>query len=76
MLPVAPAATLTVMLKLPDAPGLSVPMGHEIVPAPPTAGVVQPVMPDTDANVVLGGVTWSMCVPSAAVVPPFAYRYV
>ena len=32
------------------------------------------VMPDTDANVVLGGVTWSMCVPSAAVVPPFAYR--
>ena len=76
MLPVAPAATFTVMLKLPDAPGLSVPMGHEMAPALPAAGVVQPVTPATDAKVVFGGVVWSICVPIAAVVPPFAYRYV
>ena len=57
MLPVAVAATLTVTVKLPDAPGFSVPSGHEIVPALPTAGVVHPVMPDTEAKVVLGGVT-------------------
>ena len=57
MLPVAPAATLTVMEKVPDAPGLSVPIGHETVPALPAAGAVHPVIPDTDAKVVLGGVT-------------------
>jgi hypothetical protein len=57
MLPVAPVATLTAMEKLPVAPGLSVPIGQEIVPALPIAGVVQPLMPVTDAKVVLGGVT-------------------
>ena len=57
MLPVALAETLTVMVKVPDAPGFSVPMGQEMVPALPAAGVVHPLMPDTELNVVLGGVT-------------------
>ncbi len=57
ILPVALAATLTVMVKLPDAPGFSVPIGQEMVPAFPAAGVVHPVMPETEAKVVLGGVT-------------------
>jgi hypothetical protein len=71
--PVAAAAMATVSEKFPIAPGdTGLVKVHTIVPAAPTAGVVQvaPAGGTNDTNVVFAGVGMSITTPVSAQKPP------
>ncbi len=68
--PVAPESIFTVTCRLPVPPAESAPSGHETVPVDPTEGCEHEA-PETETNVVEGGVTKSTAAADAPPVPPF-----